>query len=106
MISLAGPLAEARWNLALGELDRQTQGWFNSLERGYGGEVDIPTAHMWAREAGTSYETLADDLIRLMNTDKIWLVIQRVADALVEKGTLITTDVNQLVYGNVRGAGA
>ena len=105
MISLAGPIAEARWNLNLGHLDRRVGSWFDSLEHRYGGEVDIPTARMWAREAGTSYETLADDLIKiLMNADKIWLAIERVADALIDKGTLITTDVNKLVYGDVRGA--
>jgi len=104
MISLAGPLGEAKWNLALGGLDRRSQGWFDSLERSHGGEVDIPTARMWAREAGTSYETLVDDTIKMLDTDKVWLAIERVADALIDRGTLIITDVNQLVYGNLRGA--
>ena len=105
MISLAGPIAEARWNLNLGHLNRRMGSWFDSLEHRFGGSIDIPTARMWAREAGTSYETLADDLIRIMmNEDKIWLAIERVADALVDKGTLTDYHVNKLVYGNPRGA--
>jgi hypothetical protein len=59
---------------------------------------------MWADEAGTSYESLGDDTIPMLNTDKVWLAIERVADALVDKETLIITDVNKLVYGNLRGA--
>jgi hypothetical protein len=104
MVSLAGPIAEARWNLHLGHLNRRIGSWFDSLEHRFGGEVDIPTARMWAREAGVGYETLADDLIKLMRADKISLAIERVADALIARGTLIITDVNQLVYGNLRGA--
>jgi hypothetical protein len=60
---------------------------------------------MWANEGGVGYETLADDTIKMLNEDKVWLAIERVADALIDRGTLIITDVNRLVYGNVRGAG-
>ena len=103
MISLAGPLAEAKWSLNMGTLDRRMGSWFSNLQEGFGGQIDIPTARMWAREGKADYETLADDVIRLFDGDKVWLAVQRVADALIERRTLIDVDVNQLVYGNLRG---
>jgi hypothetical protein len=70
--------------------------WFNNLET-YGGGVDVPTAQWWVQEAHVGYEALADDVIRLLDTDKIALAIERVADALIDRGTLLPYDVDRLV---------
>lgn len=95
MVSLAGPIAEAKYILN-STLDRRVGSWFRNLET-YGGKADIPTARMWAQEAGVRYEALADDVIGVLTTDKIWLAIERVADALIERRTLISIDVERLV---------
>jgi hypothetical protein len=42
--------------------------------------------------------------VQFLSEDKMKLAIERVADALVDRHTLITTDVNLLVFGNMRGA--
>lgn len=103
MVSLAGPIAEARWELNIGQMNRHVGGWFDNLEKGYGGQADLPNARMWAEEAGVDYEALADTVIDILDTDKCWLAVQRVADALVERRTLMNFDVERLIYGGKRG---
>ena len=96
---IAGPLAEGQW---MGEnLER-----VRDIDWGpYGSSEDFKNARIIADVTGATFDALLRDAAHFLSQDKIKLAIERVADALVERHTLITTDVNLLVFGNVRGAG-
>ena len=98
-VCLAGPVAEARW------LDAEYSPRID-LDRleDFGGKADLANARFIAEDAGLSIKELLGHAINFVHHDRCWLAMQRVADALVERRTLITTDVNKLVYGRVRGA--
>jgi hypothetical protein len=91
MTSLAGPLGEAAW---CGEkLD-----WSEHLDfTDYGNEQDFRTAELFAEETGTEFVSLLKDTADFLEHDKIWLAVQRVADALVDKELLLEPHVRQLV---------
>jgi hypothetical protein len=94
---LVGALAEGQWmgeNLdGVHEID-----WVP-----YGSKEDFKNARIIADVTGAGFDALLRDAAHFLSQDKITLAIERVADALVERRTLITTDVNKLVYGRVRG---
>jgi hypothetical protein len=70
----------------------------------YGSSEDFKNARIIADVTGARFDSLLRDAVHFLSQDKIKLAIERIADALVERHTLITTDVNLLVFGNVRGA--
>jgi hypothetical protein len=72
----------------------------------YGCSEDFKHARIIADVTGARFDALLRDAAHFLSQDKIKLAVERVADALVDRRTLITTDVNKLVYGNMRGATA
>jgi hypothetical protein len=98
IVCIVGPLAEGQW---MGEdLERAREIDWDP----YGSSTDFKNARIIADVTGAKFDALLRDAAHFLSQDKIKLAIERVADALVERHTLITTDVNQLVYGNLRGA--
>jgi hypothetical protein len=93
-----GPLAEGQW---MGEdLERPREIDWDV----YGSREDFKNARIIADVTGAGFDSLLREAVHFLTPDKIKLAIERVADALVDRHTLITTDVNKLVFGNVRGA--
>jgi hypothetical protein len=95
---IAGPLAEGQW---MGEdLERAREIDWDV----YGSREDFKNARIIADVTGAGFDSLLREAVHFLSPDKIKLAIERVADALVDRHTLIATDVNLLVFGNVRGA--
>jgi hypothetical protein len=93
-----GPLAEGQW---MGEdLERAREIDWDP----YGSRTDFKNARIIADVTGAGFDSLLRLAVQFLSEDKMKLAIERVADALVDRHTLITTDVNTLVFGNVRGA--
>jgi hypothetical protein len=95
---IVGPLAEGQW---MGEdLERAREIDWDP----YGSRTDFKNARIIADVTGAGFDSLLRLAVQFLSEDKMKLAIERVADALVDRHTLITTDVNTLVFGNVRGA--
>jgi hypothetical protein len=58
-----------------------------------------------AEDRDISIYELLGHAIELVHHDRAWLAIQRVADALEDRGILISTDVDRLVGKRANGAG-
>jgi hypothetical protein len=99
MVSLAGPLAEARW---AGEPFDPPWLYGINLEHEYGGRVDVSSARLFAEEAEVPFEDLLRDTARMLDEDKVWLAVERVADRLVERRILGSTEVGQLIGKKAR----
>jgi hypothetical protein len=94
---IVGPLAEGQW---MGEnLERVHEIDWDA----YGSRTDFKNARIIADVTGARFDSLLRDAVHFLSQDKIKLAVERVADALVDRHTLITTDVNLLVFGNARG---
>jgi hypothetical protein len=96
--SIVGPLAEGQWMGEDFERAREID-WSP-----YGCSEDFKHARIIADITGAGFDSLLRLAVQFLSEDKMKLAIERVADLLVERHTLITTDVNKLVFGNVRGA--
>jgi len=93
---IVGPLAEGQW---VGEdLERAREIDWSP----YGSSTDFKNARIIADVTGAGFDSLLRTAADFLSHDKIKLAIERVADALVDRRTLITTDVNKLVYGRAR----
>jgi hypothetical protein len=98
--ALAGPVAEARW--IAGEYAERIH--VGRLED-FGGRHDLSGARVVAEAWDISIQNLLGHAIELVHTDRVWLAIERVADALAERRTLLSTEVDCLVGKKSKGAG-
>jgi hypothetical protein len=98
--ALAGPVAEARW--IAGEYAECIH--IGRLED-FGGAHDLSGARVVAEAWDISIQNLLNHAINLVHHDPAWLAIQRVADALAERRTLMAFDVDKLVGKKAKGAG-
>jgi hypothetical protein len=98
--ALAGPVAEARWIEA--EFAERID--IGRLED-FGGRHDLSGARVVAEVWDISIQNLLNHAIELVHTDRVWLAIERVADALAERRTLLSTEVDRLVGKKQKGAG-
>jgi hypothetical protein len=97
---LAGPVAQARWES--GEYAERIH--IGRLED-FGGSQDLDIARAIAEGHDLKLQSLLADAIGFVHTDRVWLAIQRAADALSERRVLLSTDVDKLVGKKARGAG-
>jgi ATP-dependent Zn protease len=98
--ALAGPVAEARW--IEGEYAERID--IGRLED-FGGRHDLSGARVVAEAWEIPITNILGHAIELVHTDRVWLAIERVADALVERRTLLSTEVDRLVGKKAKGAG-
>ena len=98
--ALAGPVAETRWV----DSDYSQRIDIGRLED-FGGRHDLSGARVVAEAWDISIQNLLRHAINLVHTDRVWLAIERVADALVERRTLLSTEVDRLVGKKQKGAG-
>ena len=95
---LAGPVAQAKWETGNGQIDHE-----GVLD--FGGGTDLGGARAVSETYGMTVQNLLNHAIELVDTDRVWLAIQRVADALLERPTLIPLDVERLIGKKTRGPG-
>ena len=88
--ALVGPVAQARW--ISGEYAERIH-----IGRivDYGGARDLDIAQAVAEDRDISIYELLGHAIELLHNDRCWLAIQRVADALVDRPVLLSTDVDR-----------
>jgi len=98
--ALVGPVAQARWSA--GEYPQRIH--IGRLAD-FGGRGDLEGARVVAEDRDISIYNLLGHAIELVHHDRAWLAIQRVADALVERRVLLSTDVDRLVDKRTKGAG-
>jgi hypothetical protein len=98
IVCLAGPLAQAKWQTGDGQIDLE-----GVLD--FGGGADLGGAEAVSETYGMTVQNLLNHAVEFVDTDRVWLAIQRVADALVDTPTLVSTDVERLIGKKAKGAG-
>ena len=97
---LAGPVAQARW--IEGEYAERID-----IDRivDFGGQADLDGARAVSEIWDISMQNLLNHAIQLVHTDRVWLAVQRTADALANRRTLVAYEVDALVGKKTKGAG-
>jgi hypothetical protein len=98
IVCLAGPVAEAKWKTGDGQISIE-----GVLD--FGGGTDLGGAEAVSETYGMTVQNLLSHAIEFVDTDRVWLAIERVADALLERPTLIPHDVERLIGKKARGPG-
>jgi hypothetical protein len=97
--ALAGPVAEARW--IEGEYAERIH--IGRIEN-FGGTGDLSGARAVAEAWDIRIQNLLNHAINLVHSDRVWLAIERVADALADRKTLVAVEVDRLVGKKAKGA--